>query len=75
MALDFNELLTTEQKRDVLTQRVQQFALEAYQHHLNATTAEALGNDEAAAASQEALVSLEAAITVNQAALDALPTE
>lgn len=73
MALDFNELLTADQKRSILTQRIQQFAVEAYQHHLNAATAESLGNEEAAAASAAALVELEAAISANQTELDSLP--
>lgn len=75
MSLDFNQLLTTDQKRGILAQRVQQFALEAYQHHLNQATAEAVGNEELAAVSRAALVELEAAIKINQAALEALPTE
>jgi hypothetical protein len=75
MALDFNELLSADQKRGILTQRIQQFAVEAYQHHLNATTAESLGNEDAVAASQEALVTLEAAIAANQAELDSLDEE
>jgi hypothetical protein len=75
MALDFNELLSADQKRGILAQRIQQFAVEAYQHHLNAATAESLGNEEAVAASQEALVTLEAAIAANQAELDSLDEE
>lgn len=73
MALDFNQLLTVEQKRSILTQRIQQFAVEAYQHHLNTISAESLGDAEALAVAQQALISLESAINANQAELDALP--
>jgi hypothetical protein len=64
MAIDYSSLLSTDQKRGILEQRLAQFASEAYQHTLNKEVAK---NDEAAvAAADEALAILDNAITVHQ---------
>lgn len=73
MAIDYTTLLTNEQKRGILTQRVSQFAAEAYQHSLNKTTCESVGDTDGVANADKALVILEAAIATHQAELAALP--
>ena len=72
MAIDFNNLLTADQKRDLLTQRIQQFATEAYQHELNRQIAETVNDQPAVAQAESALATLETAITVHEAELDGL---
>ena len=73
MAIDYSALLTNEQKRAILEQRLTQFVSEAYQHDINIQVATASNNAEGIKASQEALVTLDTAITVHQEALAALP--
>jgi hypothetical protein len=75
MTLDYNSLLTDEQKRTILQQRISQFAAEAYQHSLNKKTCEGLEDLEGAENAQKSLQILEAAITVHKAELDSLPSE
>ena len=73
MAIDYAALLTDEQKRSILEQRIAQFASEAYQHSLNETTCASLNDEEGVANAQKSLVILEAAITTHQGELAALP--
>lgn len=73
MALDYAALLTDEQKRNILEQRIAQFASEAYQHSLNKTTCESLNDEEGVANADKALTILEAAIETHQGELAALP--
>ena len=75
MSIDYASLLTDEQKRNILTQRVSQFAAEAYQHTLNKTTCESLGDTAGIEAADKALAVLEAAIATHQAEIAALPAE
>ena len=72
MAIDFNALLTDEHKRNLLQQRIEQFAGEAYQHELNRQIAEKINDFDSVATSMAALVTLETAITVHQEELDLL---
>ena len=72
MAIDFNNLLTHDQKRDLLTQRIQQFATEAYQHELNRQIATSVNDAQAVEQAEAALVTLETAIDVHQVELDGL---
>ena len=72
MAIDFSTLLSDEQKRSLLEQRLQQFAGEAYQHELNRQIAEKINDSESVATSEAALATLETAITVHQEELDSL---
>lgn len=72
MAIDFSTLLSDEQKRNLLQQRIEQFAGEAYQHELNRKTAKKINDSESVASSMAALVTLETAITVHQEELDLL---
>ena len=69
MAIDFGALLTDEQKRTILEQRISQFAVEAYQHSLNKKSAESASSDTELQAADKNLEILEAAITVHQEAL------
>ena len=67
MALDYSSLLTDEQKKSILEQRLTQFAAEAYQHDINKQVASSAGNAEGVAQAEAALETLEAAIAVHQA--------
>ena len=66
MAIDYANLLSPEQKQELLAQRIQQFAAEAYQHQLNKQIAESINDTEAIANADAALATLETAITVYQ---------
>jgi predicted transcriptional regulator len=70
MAIDYSNLLSPEQKQELLTQRIQQFAAEAYQHQLNKQIAESINDADGAANADAALATLETAITVYQAELE-----
>ena len=62
--MNYSSLLTNEQKKSILEQRIAQFASEAYQHTLNKEVAK--DNAEAVQAADEALAILDNAITVHQ---------
>ena len=62
--MDYSSLLSTEQKKSILEQRIAQFASEAFQHTLNKEVAK--DNAEAVQAADEALAILDNAITVHQ---------
>jgi hypothetical protein len=66
MSIDYNSLLTGEQKKQILEARISQFASEAYQISLNLATAEKLGNPEHTEKIKNSLKLLEIAITVHQ---------
>lgn len=74
MAIDFGALLSADQKRDILTQRLQQFAAEAYQHSINKELATKTGNEAGVTQADEALTILGAAIELHQDELAKLPT-
>ena len=69
--MDYSSLLSADQKRSILTQRIAQFATEAYQHEINKKMAG--DNAEAVAAADEALVILDNAIEIHQEELAKLP--
>ena len=69
MAIDYTALLTAEQKKNILNQRISQFAAEAWQHELNKQTCEQLGDEAGVVSALNALATLEAAINVHQAEL------
>jgi hypothetical protein len=73
MAINFSDLLTTEQKRNLIEQRIAQFAAEGYQHTLNLGAAEKLEDEQLIEASQKAIETLSAAIETHEAELAALP--
>jgi hypothetical protein len=62
--MDYSSLLTNEQKKSILEQRIAQFAAEAYQHDLNKKMA---GNNlEATIQANDALFILDNAIKIHQ---------
>ena len=62
--MDYSSLLTDEQKRSILEQRIGQFAAEAWQHTINKQIAG--DNAEAVQAADEALAILDNAIKIHQ---------
>jgi hypothetical protein len=62
--MDYSVLLTNDQKKSILEQRIAQFASEAYQHTLNKEVS--AGNPEAVQAADDALAILDNAIKVHQ---------
>lgn len=75
MAIDYSSLLNDEQKKNILSQRLQQFAAEAYQHGLNKTVAQSAGNEDGVKAADEAIAILDKAIQVHQEELAKLPAD
>lgn len=72
MAIDYTALLTTEQKQNILNQRISQFAAEAWQHELNKKTCEQLNDEAGVESADNALITLEAAIDIHQNELASL---
>lgn len=74
MSIDFNTLLTTEERKAVVTQRIQQLAVEAYQLtlNLNVLNAQSEPNEQALTEINNNLNLLEQMITVYKAELDSL---
>lgn len=62
--MDYSSLLSNDQKRSILEQRIGQFAAEAYQHAINKQVAG--DNVEAVQAADEALSILDNAIKIHQ---------
>ena len=75
MAIDYSSLLSDDQKRSILGQRLTQFAAEAYQHEINKSVAEASDNEDGIKAANDALAILETTITKHQDELAKLPAE
>jgi hypothetical protein len=63
-----------EQKRNILEQRVAQFASEAYQHELNKQVAVTINDEASINNADAALATIEVAITTHQTELASLPT-
>lgn len=74
MAIDYASILTGDQKRALIEQRVQQFAAEAYQHELNKQIAITIGDETSVAQADAALATLEIAINTYQAEAASLQT-
>ena len=73
---DFGSLLSNEQKRNLLENRITQFAAEAYQNTLNRATIEAVSPEsEELGKIDESLKLLEAAIKTHQTELATIPVE
>jgi hypothetical protein len=68
--MDYSSLLTSEQKKAILEQRIAQFASEAYQHDLNKKLAN--GNEDAIKVADDALAILSAAIDLHTEELSKL---
>jgi hypothetical protein len=64
---EFN--IPAEVKTQILTERIQQLSIEGYQHELNRSTAEALGNTEQVTLADEAITIIKAAIAVAESQL------
>lgn len=62
--MDYSALLTNDQKRSILEQRIGQFAAEAWQHTINKQIAG--DNAEAVQAADDALAILDNAIKIHQ---------
>lgn len=75
MSVNYDELLTNEQKRNIVSQRITQFAAEAYQFELNKKTAEKLGSEEQMEQIQQQIDLCEAAIEIHKEELSKLPLE
>lgn len=73
MAIDYTGILSDDQKRSILDQRITEFAAVAYQHSLNVVMCEQAGDEKGVAANEKALAELEAAINVHKAELATLP--
>jgi hypothetical protein len=71
--MDYSSLLTPEQKRSLLENRIQQFASEAYQYSLNLKTAESVGTEDQIDGIKKSIEILESAIKVHQDELSKLP--
>lgn len=72
MAIDYKLLLTKDQKKSILEQRLAQFAAEAYQHEINKVVAAGTDNADGVKAAEEALAILDKAIEIHKGELDAL---
>jgi hypothetical protein len=77
MSIDFNSLLTVDERKAVVTQRVQQLAVEAYQLslNLNVLNAQESPNEQALAEINNNLNLLEQMISVYKQELDSLVEE
>jgi DNA primase large subunit len=73
MSVDYESLLTADQKREILSARLAQFAAEGYQVSLNKKTAIELNSEEQVEKISEALELLDAAIKIHQEELAKLP--
>jgi len=74
MSIDFNSLLTVEERTSVVTQRVQQLAVEAYQLSLNKNvlTTQEEPNEQALTEIDKNLGILEQMISIYKQELDSL---
>jgi hypothetical protein len=70
--MDYSTLLTDDQKRDLLNQRIQQFAAEAYQHSLNLKVAELTGDTNAVDYATASIANLDQALQVHTEELASL---
>jgi hypothetical protein len=73
MSNNFNAYLTDEQKKSIIAQRIQQFAVEGYQISINRKVAEANGDEAVLAEIDKNIETLTSVIAAYQAELDALP--
>jgi hypothetical protein len=73
MSISYNDILSTEQKKEILNARILQFARDAYQYNLNLKAAELIASSDQIESIKKSLEVLEAAISVHQKELDELP--
>ena len=72
MPINYDAILTVEQKQELLKTRIQQFALDAYSLELGKTIQENLNNDQAVQNIEQRINDLEIAITVHEQELNSL---
>lgn len=72
MTIDYTSLLTSEQKRNIIEQRITQFASEAYQHLLNKQTCQAIGDEAGIENADKAIAVIESAIAIHKTELESL---
>ena len=75
MSINFDSILSPNEKRQIIEKRVAQFASDAYQYQLNLKTAEVIGSEEQTEAIRKSLSVLETAIKIHQDELATLPQE
>jgi hypothetical protein len=73
MSINFDALLSDEQKRTIITQRLNQFIVEAYQVTLNVRVAEANGDENSVAEGNKTLEVLENAVAIYTEELNSVP--
>ena len=73
MSNNFSAYLTDEQKKSIIAQRIQTFAVEGYQISINRKVAEASGDEAVIAEIDKNIETLTNVIAAYQAELDALP--
>jgi hypothetical protein len=73
MSNNFSAYLTDEQQKNIIAQRIQQFAIEGYQISINRKVAEANGDETVLAEIDKNIETLTSVIAAYQAELDALP--
>ena len=73
MSNEFSAYLTDEQKRGIILQRIQQFAVEGYQISINRKVAETNGDETVVTEIDKNIATLAQVIAAYQAELDALP--
>jgi hypothetical protein len=74
MTIDFASMLSNDQKRQLILNRIQQFVAEGYQLTLNKRTAESLGSNTQVESTEKAIAVLEEAIRVHKEELDKIPS-
>jgi hypothetical protein len=75
MSVNFESILSSSEKRQIIEKRMAQFASDAYQYQLNLKTAEIVGSEEQVETIRKSLSVLETAIKIHQDELAALPQE
>jgi hypothetical protein len=73
MTIDFSSLLPVEERREVLTKRIQQLAAEGYQYHINRLAAQRNNKPELVTEADIAMRELTVVIETYQQELNNLP--
>jgi len=75
MAIDYDALLSAEQKQTIIENRIQQFAADMFQTELNREIHVRAGNEDAITGSDESIAFLKIAIDVHQEELAKISAE
>ena len=73
MTVDFSSLLPIDERREVLTKRIQQLAAEGYQHNINRLAAQRNNKPELVTEADTAMRELAVVIETYQQELNTLP--